>query len=256
RVFAFKLTAFAMKTKIKTLGAYALDTILPPRCVVSGDLVEGQGMLAPKIWAGLDFIASPFCVKCGEPFAFEVEGDLHCTACLDHPPPYETARAALAYNDSSRDLVLGFKHADQTHAVKAFVPWLKLAGADMLAEADALIPVPLHRWRLLKRRYNQAAIMATALSRETGLPVLYDALLRTRATPAQGHMDRDKRAKNVRKAFAVHPKYADAIKGKTLILIDDVYTTGSTVKECTKVLLKSGAARVHILTLARVTKFK
>jgi len=152
-------------------------------------------------------------------------------------------------------MILGFKHADQTHNIRAFLPWLKMAGEGMLEEADAIIPVPLHRWRLMKRRYNQAAIMAYALQKETGVPALHDALLRTRATQSQGHLSFNERRKNVKKAFAVNEKYADQVKGKTVIVIDDVYTTGATIKECTKVLKASGASRVHILTLARVVRF-
>ena len=256
-----------MKAKIKEIAHHALDTILPPRCVISGDPVDRQGMIAPHIWAKMDFINDPKCTKCGVPFefsytgmaelaGFETEEGLECMQCLDYPPPFTSARAALRYGDETRDLILGFKHADKTHAALAFVPWLKAAGQNMLKEADALIPVPLHRWRLLKRRYNQAAIIAHYLSRETGIPQWHEALLRTRATATQGHLSFDERRKNVKKAFAVNPKTAADIKDKTLILIDDVYTTGATVKECTKALKKAGAKSVHVLTLARVVKYE
>lgn len=250
-----------MKEKIKRIADIALDTILPPRCVITGEMVDRQGMVSPNAWTEMDFINNPKCDKCGVPFGFEVDGiegenGSHCLQCLDYPPVFDTARAALKYNDSSRDLILGFKHADHTHAALAFVPWLKMAGADMLGAADALIPVPLHRWRLLKRRYNQSAMMAHYLGRETGLPILHEALLRTRPTPTQGHLNFEERRKNVKKAFAVNDKYAADIKGKKLILIDDVYTTGSTVKECTKVLKKAGAQEVYVLTLARVARYE
>ncbi len=232
----------------------AVDIVLPPRCVVTGDMVERQGMMAPQAWAALDFIAAPFCGSCGIAFEFEVEDKTLCAECLVDMPPYKTARAALKYNDRSRDLILGFKHADKIHAVKAFIPWLKLAGEGMLGQADYLVPVPLHRWRLLSRRYNQAAVIAYALAKNTGLECLPDALARTRATTSQGHLTIKERQKNVRRAFAFNPRYQDQLKGKTIVLIDDVYTTGSTVRECTKVLLKAGAKAVHVLTLARVVK--
>ena len=254
-----------MKEKIKTIAhtgfSVALDTILPPRCVITGEMVDRQGMIAPDAWSKLDFINDPQCTKCGVPFGFEVEGiegeqGTHCLQCLDYPPPYTSARAALKYDDNSRDLILGFKHADQTHAVLAFMPWLKNAGAEMLVEADALIPVPLHRWRLLKRRYNQSSIIASALSKETAIPVLHEGLLRTRATQTQGHLNFEERRKNVKRAFVVNEKYENDIKGKSLVLIDDVYTTGATVKECAKALKKAGAKAVHILTLARVVRYE
>jgi len=250
-----------MKEKIKEISQFALDTILPPRCVVTGEMVDRQGMVAPNAWAELDFINHPLCDKCGVPFGFEVDGvegedGTHCLQCIDYPPVFDSARASLKYNDQSRDLILGFKHADQTHAALAFVPWLKMAGAGMLEDADALIPVPLHRWRLLRRRYNQSAMIAHFLSKEVRVPVLHQGLVRTRATPTQGHLNFEQRRKNVKHAFSVNEKYSDDIKGKTLLLIDDVYTTGSTVKECTKALKKAGAKEVHILTLARVVRYE
>jgi ComF family protein len=240
-----------------TLKSYlmqAVDVVLPPRCVVTGDIVERQGMIASAAWAGLDFIASPMCDACGRPFEFDVGPGTQCGECIDDRPDYATARAALKYNDTSRDLILGFKHADKTHSVLAFMPWLRRAGAEMIEAADYLVPVPLHRWRFIKRRYNQSAIIAYALSKETMLPCLPDALARTRATPSQGHLKAHERHKNVRRAFALNPKYKKQIVGKTIVLVDDVYTTGATVKECAKVLLNSGAGAVHVLTLARVTR--
>lgn len=239
---------------LENIALEALDTILPPRCVVTGDMVDRQGMISPDVWSKLSFIADPKCACCGFPFDFEVEEGSLCASCIDYPPKFETARAALKYDDISRDMVLGFKHGDKLHAAKAFVPWLKMAGADILADADMLIPVPLHHWRLVKRRYNQSAVIAHALSKETNIPVVVDGLQRTRATPPQGHLSSKERFKNVKHAFAVNEKHLEALRGKTVVLIDDVYTTGATVNECTKVLLKAGALRVHVLTLARVAR--
>ncbi len=240
--------------RVSGLVGMVVDTILPPRCVVSGQEVERQGMLAPEIWTTLDFIAAPFCTICGFPFDFEVDADSQCASCLANPPPYESARAALKYGESSRSLILGFKHADKTYAVKAFLPWMKRAGAEMLKEADMLVPVPLHFWRLVSRRYNQAAIIAHALGAETKNPVVADLLRRTRSTPSQGHLNAKQRFCNVRRAFAVNKKHAETVKDKTIVIIDDVYTTGATVRECAKVLMKAGAKKVHVLTLARVVR--
>lgn len=230
----------------------AVDTVLPPRCVLTGEMVDRQGMIAPEGWGDLDFIIDPMCVQCGFPFEFAVDKGSLCASCIDYPPHFETVRSALKYDDASRKIILGFKHADQTHAVRAFLPWMENAGTEMLKEADIMMPVPLHRWRLLARRYNQAAILAHALSKTTKVPVMVDALKRTRATASQGYLKAGERHKNVKRAFAIDPK-AD-IKGKIIVLIDDVYTTGATTKECTKALLKAGVAKVHILTLARVVR--
>lgn len=243
-----------LRTRVSDVLGMAVDAVLPPRCIVSGEMVERQGMIAPAVWADLDFIADPFCAVCGFPFEFEVEKSAQCASCLANRPPYESARAALKYGDTSRDIILGFKHADKTHAVKAFVPWLKRAGAEMIKEADIIAPVPLHFWRLVSRRYNQAALMANALAQETGKPVIPDLMRRTRATPSQGHLNAKQRFRNVRRAFALGSGHKETIKGKTILLVDDVYTTGATVRECAKILMKSGAAKVHVLTLARVVR--
>lgn len=232
-----------------------IDAVLPPRCPFTGEIVDSQGTVSPAAWARLSFITDPQCHACGFPFEFAVpkgSAENLCAACLFERPAYDRARAALVYNDASRDFILGFKHGDQMHSVVAMLPWLKQAGADILPEADMIVPVPLHRWRLLRRRYNQAAVMGGALAREAGKIFMADALVRTRATPTQGRLKAKERAANVKRAFALHPRRS--VTGKNIVLIDDVYTTGATVGECVKVLLKAGATSVNVLTLARVVK--
>jgi predicted amidophosphoribosyltransferase len=147
------------------VAAAALDALLPPRCLGCGGPVDRQGGLCPDCWGRLSFITAPHCACCGLPFDFQVEGESLCGACLAEPPPYARARAVLVYDDGSRPLLLGFKHGDRTHAARAFGLWLARAGAELLAEADLLVPVPLHRWRLFRRRYNQAALLAQAVGR-------------------------------------------------------------------------------------------
>ena len=237
--------------------AKLIDFVFPPRCIVTGDIVDQQGMLSPQAWGELNFITDPLCHRCGLPFDFstdEVQEGNVCGVCLRNPPVFDKARAALIYDDASRDIILGFKHADQTEFVPSFLPWLQRAGGDILNKADFFVPVPLHRWRLLRRRYNQSGLIASYLFRETHIPVLLDALTRVRATQTQGHLKPDQRKQNVRRAFSINPKIVEKIKNKNIVLIDDVYTTGATASECTKILLKNGASSVNILTLARVVK--
>lgn len=242
------------KSQIQNLAGQALDWILPPRCIVSGVPVDVQGMVAPHIWAQLNFIADPMCKTCGLPYEYELGGGMLCGECLKNPPSYSSARSALRYDDISRDMILSFKHGDQAHAVKAFIPWLIKAGGKLISQADVIIPVPLHRWRLLRRRYNQAALIAWALSKETEKPHIPDLLTRTRSTVTQGHLKAHQRAKNVKNAFALDPKHEGVWVGKTALLIDDVYTTGATVNECAKALMKGGFESVNVLTVARVVK--
>lgn len=235
-----------------------VDLVLPPRCPVSGDLVERQGMVSAAAWKEMSFISAPLCACCGLPFEITLAAGAEtlCGACLADPPPFRMARAALRYDGAGRELVLAFKHGDKTHAAGAFLPWLVRAGAPFLKEADALVPVPLHPLRLLRRRYNQSCIMSIYMARETGLPVWTGALHRHRATASQGKMNVRQRADNVRSAFSVQEDRRRVIRGSRLVLVDDVYTTGATARACASALLKAGAERVDVLTLARVVRSK
>lgn len=237
----------------------ALDLMLPPRCLGCGVEVAGDGTLCPACWQGIGFIAAPHCARCGLPFDYDPTGEgvgnLICGACIAHPPAFDRCRSVFAYDAGSRPLVLGFKHGDRTDCAPAFAQWLARAAAALLVEPDTLIaPVPLHRWRLLKRRYNQSALLALALGRLTGRTVIPDLLVRRRATESQGGLTAKGRARNVAGAFAPHPRWRDRVKGARVLLIDDVYTTGATVGECARVLRRAGARAVDVATLARVVK--
>lgn len=233
-----------------------ISHVLPARCPLSGEVVETQGMLSPKSWQSLNFVSDPFCDCCGLPLEVSVKdaGALLCGSCTAEPKPYNKARSSVVYDDASRELILAFKHGDQTHLTLTFIPWLKVTGADFLKDCDLIVPVPLHWRRLLKRRYNQSALIARLLARETNLSYDPEALKRVRHTPVQGHLSARKRHDNVKHAFALNKKYEQKIRNKKIILIDDVFTTGATVEECSKILYAAGAERVDVLTVARVSK--
>lgn len=232
----------------------ALDAVLPPLCLSCGVVVAEPGSLCPECWSRVGFLAPPLCQACGHPFDVDpgAGGELVCGACLVKPPPWRRARAVFRYDRHSKPLILRFKHADRLEGGSAFARWMARAGAEMLAEAEVIVPVPLHRWRLLARRYNQAAVLALALGRHSGVAVVPDALVRTRRTPAQGHMDREQRRRNVAGAFAVPESRQPLITGRRVLLVDDVLTTGATMGECVRMLTKAGAAAVDVLTLGRV----
>ena len=234
------------------LARRALDLALPPRCIGCGTRVDAAGLACAACWSRITFIAPPLCSCCGAPFDFEIDGDRRCATCYAAPPAFDRARAAAIYDDGSRSLILGFKHGDRLHATPAFGAWAARAGTELLADADLIAPVPLHRWRLLKRRYNQAALIGGSVSKRTGVPHLPDLLERSRATPSQGELGRTARLRNVAGAFRLNPRHADRVKGSRIVLVDDVLTTGATVNACAKVLRRGGAARVDVLTLARV----
>ena len=239
---------------LRQLGRLALDAVLPPRCLACGEIVAEQGQVCARCWLGIDFIAGPVCACCGLPFEVPMPADALCGGCLAQPPDFDRARAAMRYGDISKRLILRFKHGDKLESVPSFGRWLARAGATLAGEADLIAPVPLHRWRLFWRRYNQAAMLALALGRVAGRPVLPDLLQRRRATPSQGGLGRRARQLNVRGAFALRPAHGNRIAGRRVLLVDDVLTTGATVGACARALKRAGASGVDVITLARVVR--
>jgi ComF family protein len=240
--------------RARRAGAGLLNTLLPPRCLKCGITVDAVGALCPVCWPTMAFLAPPYCSVCGFPFEFDLGPGAVCAACAADPPIFQRARAVLRYDEASRDLILRFKHGDRTDAAPAFGQWLGRVGAELLADAELIVPVPLHWWRLFRRRYNQAALLSGALSRSSGAPAVNDLLVRRRATPSQGGLGAAQRRRNVAGAFAVHPRRRDVLAGRRVLLIDDVLTTGATVEACGRALLKAGARAVDVLTLARVVR--
>jgi ComF family protein len=238
----------------KRLWRSGVDVLLPPQCMLCTAQVDEPGRLCLACWPGVTFIAEPCCPTCGTPYAVPVPPGLVCGACLKEPPPFTQARAVFVYGGGGRDLVLRFKRGDRTDLVPGLAALLRQAGAPLLAGCDAILPVPLHRWRLWRRRFNQSALLAQALGRSTGKPVLLDALLRRRATRSLGRLNRVARQRELAGAIGVDPEQAPAIRGRRLLLVDDVFTTGATVNACCRALLRAGAAEVTVLTLARVVR--
>jgi len=243
-----------LASALRATGRLALDAVLPPRCIACGDIVGAGTALCGACWPGLELIAAPQCARCGLPFAFDQGPDALCGGCAANPPAFDRARQALRYNDLSARLIVGFKRADRSHLLPAFAAWLQRAAGPMLEEADMICCVPLHRSRLLARRFNQSALMATALGRLGGRPVAVDLLERRRATPSQGGLSRNQRFDNLRGAIGVRPHRAALCDGRRILLVDDVYTTGATVEACARALRRGGAAAVDVVTLARVLR--
>lgn len=234
------------------LGNALQDLLYPARCMSCGVDVDIQGNLCPGCWKETAFLSRPFCDCCGYPFEFPVDDGALCGACIASAPPFSHARSIMKYDEGARKIILRLKHADRLESVPALARWLANAGAEVVESADFILPVPLHRRRLFRRRYNQSALLGKALERLSGKLMLPQALTRVRATPPQQGLKRHQRHENMRGAFAVDPRYAGRIKDRTLLLIDDVFTTGATVEACARVLLRAGAKKVNVLTLARV----
>jgi len=238
-------------------GRLLLDSVLPPLCLGCNEIVETPGALCATCWQGFAFVAPPFCARCAAPFAADRGRGMLCGGCLARLPNYRRARAALIYDARSRRLLLPFKHGDRTDIARACGRWMARAGAELLAEADLVAPVPLHWRRLFTRRYNQAQLLARVVVREAagGRPRLAPDLLRRRRwTGSQSGLRAQERRGNVRQAFDIHPRWRAEVAGKTVLLIDDVLTTGATAEACARVLQRGGAENVDVLTLARVVR--
>jgi ComF family protein len=230
----------------------AVDVVLPPLALDGGRFappVQSRGLSA-EAWGRITFLEAPVCDGCGAPQAYET-GAL-CPGCLAHRRAFDRARAAVAYDDGSRDLILQLKRADRTDLAGLFALWLTRAARDLLDEADAVVPVPLHPLRLVTRRFNQAAEIARPLARRAGLAYLPGALIRKRHTASQGGKSGSGRRRNMAAAFAVPERARPRLAGKTILLVDDVLTTGATAEACARALKAAGAARVDVAAVARV----
>lgn len=233
-----------------------INFLLPPRCINCGKILVDENGLCADCFNEITFISEPYCVCCGLPFpkASGKTKSMMCPMCIkDNKKLFRYARSAIKYETLSKNMILAFKFMDKTENAKVFAKWLNVAGKDIFsAGVDILIPVPLHYKRLVKRRYNQSALLANELSKLISVETDLKSLIKCKSTKPQVTYSGKARIKNIKDAFMV--KYPENIKGKRVVLIDDVYTTGSTLKECAKVLKKAGAKSVDFLTIARVYK--
>jgi ComF family protein len=229
----------------------ALDVALPKLCASCREPVGAEGVCA-LCWSKLSFIAPPYCERLGIPFPYDPGPGVVSIEAIADPPAYRKARAAVRYGEVANTLVHALKYGDRLDLAPMMGRWMVHAGRDLIAEADALVPVPLHWRRQWMRRFNQAALLSEVIAGLTGRKVAHTALARVNATPQQVGLSQSERALNVQGAFRVREAEASAVAGRKLVLIDDVLTTGSTLEACTRALLRAGAAEVDVLTFARV----
>jgi len=230
-----------------------LDFLFPPVCLQCRRRVSEPGNLCADCWREIAFIDGAQCASCGLPFEAPTFAGARCAACLASPPAFDAARAVMRYDEKCKASLLAFKHADRLDLAPSFAHWLIRAGGDFITEMDTVVPVPLHRSRLWSRRYNQAAELARALAQRTGKAFRPFALERVRRTPSQGEMPSAiARRRNVAGAFRVRD--TAKVAGRTVLLIDDVLTTGATADACARALKRAGASKVLVLALARVVR--
>ena len=243
--------ALALRRAARAVFRDTMNVVLPAHCGACDAAVDVPGRLCADCWSEVGFISAPLCACCGTPFEIEAEAGALCAACLRAPPAYRRARAAVLYKSVGRDLVLALKMADRTWIAPVLGEWMARAGGEMLADADLIAPVPLYRWRLIARRFNQSALLGAMLSRDCAATWMPDLLVRARATKSQARLSASERRKNVQGAFRLRQRHADMVTGKSVLLIDDVITTGATVEACVRALKRGGARSVDVLTLAR-----
>lgn len=229
-----------------------VDLVYPPRCPLCGDGIEAQTGLCSACWSQLIIPGEPACASCQRPFGSDAVGeDAICAVCLADPPKHDGIAAGTLYNDASRKLVLTFKHGGRI----ALAPMLAGLVRARLPAIDAdwlIVPVPLHRWRLWKRGYNQAALLARELAKATGGQFAVDALIRKRSTPTLGGLGKQARQRALSGALGVNSKWRDRLDGANVVLVDDVLTSGATSSACVSQLKRAGARKVVIACVARV----
>jgi ComF family protein len=237
----------------KALSASAFRLLVPEVCLCCRARVDTDGALCANCWRGVNFIRAPYCDRLGIPMPFDTGERIISAAAFARPPAYDRARAVAHFDGTMRRLIHGLKYSDRHDCVPLFGRWLAVAGAEILVGADMLAPVPLNRWRLLRRRFNQAALLARELGQRTGLAFEPEIVTRPRRTRSQVGLKPEERRKNVSGAFAVARGGEKKVAGRNIVIVDDVITTGATAEAMAKLLKAAGAARVDVLALARVT---
>ena len=234
-----------------SLAQAALDTLYPPTCLACRAATDRHGALCPRCWNTMRFIERPFCERLGTPFEHDLGQGLISPQAMADPPAFGRARAVARFEDGpARTLVHRLKYSDRAELCRPIAGWMTRAGADLLADADLLTPVPLHALRLWRRQFNQAAALAREISRQTGKPCDLSVLRRVKATSSQVGLSRAQRAENVQGAFRAAE--GATVRGLNVVLIDDVLTSGATANASARALLRVGAKRVDVLVFARV----
>jgi ComF family protein len=232
----------------KHVSRMMLDFALPPRCPACGEIVQQADSFCLPCWSSLSFLDGGGCVSCAMPM--EQEG-MVCGSCLANPPAHDGVRAAIAYNKVAGEVVMRFKYGRRPGLARVLAAGMARHSGEVDFSDAVLVPVPLHRLRLWQRGFNQSAMIARLLSKRLGMALCVDGLIRHRNTPPLRGLNPRQREATVRTAFAINPKQADKIKGKNIVLVDDVYTTGSTTNACARILKRTGAKRVQLLCWAR-----
>jgi ComF family protein len=237
----------------RRIGSGLLDLAVPVSCHGCRGPVTAPGGLCPACWGKLELVSAPVCDVYGTPMSHAAGPGAVSARAVEMPPGWNRARGAVVFNDASQSLVHALKYRDSHEVVATMARMMVHAGRDVLAEADVIAPVPLHRWRLWSRRYNQSALLAAEIAELSGKRYVADLMVRLRNTRSQVGLGQGERNRNVRGAFQVSPAHASAVAGANVVLIDDVMTSGATAGECARTLVKAGAAQADLVVFALVS---
>jgi ComF family protein len=237
---------------LRAAGRGLVDMLYPPLCLACTTVVGTPGSLCPQCWRGMRFIARPYCERLGTPFAVDIGGPLLSPAAIADPPVFDKARAVAIHDGTARELVQRLKYNDRTELAPALAAMMAWAGAEVIASADVICPVPLHWTRAFRRRFNQSGLLARYIARLSARPLVADLVTRRKRTRQQVGLSRNQRRENLQGAFVVRPERKADVAGRRVLLIDDVLTTGATANAAARALLRAGATQVDILTFSRV----
>jgi ComF family protein len=232
----------------------ALGLLYPPTCIACQAATGEAHALCAACWAGIRFIERPYCERLGTPFTVDLGQPLLSPAAIADPPVFERARAVAEYHGTTSLLVHRLKYNDRLELARALGRMMARAGAELITNADVIVPVPLHRWRLWRRRFNQAMALASVVSEETQVPCDPFLLSRVKPTRRQVGLTKAQRQENLQGAFRVPADRKALVSGRRVLLVDDVLTTGATANAASRALLRGGAARVDVLAFARVVQ--
>jgi len=243
----------ALSGQVRAAIAALGNALAPSLCLACHSRTAAHDALCAGCWQQVAFITPPLCHRLGLPLPFGSDGPQISAAAAADPPPYDRARAAAVFGGVVRELIHGFKYADRHEGRRLLARWMRGAGQELLVDAELIVPVPMTRWRLVRRQFNQAALLAREISHLSGVPFDPLLLVKVKSTPTQVGSSAAQRAANVAGAFSVPAAVRDRVRGHRVVVIDDVITTGATVSACARALRAAGAARIDVLAAAMVT---
>jgi ComF family protein len=227
-----------------------LNLLFPNKCIICNSYAS-QNKICGECWGNCSFITKPYCALCSHPFEYDNDETSICGHCIANNPKYDKAISVFKYDKYSKEIIHKFKYNDHLHILDYFIGLMLNMGKEVIQQSDVIIPVPMHKYKLLKRGYNQSALLAMKLSSKSKIKYLPHALVKAKNTTPQADLKKDDRIKNVKNSFKLNSKFQESLKGKNILLIDDVVTTGATISECCKTLRKASPKKIFVLSLAK-----